>query len=158
MSYFIFSKNSENLEGSIYKIAENEFDLNNLNIIKSDYKIIEDSQINFDAVKYGTKNIIKYNNTITYEDISTVFADSKKEGVVVKSGKESLNEYISSYKIYIKQFTDNNANHPLYSRWNNYYSQLNTLNLNSIQYPLNMSLEQYFKDQNQTSLNPLQLP
>jgi len=148
MSYFIFLKNSEDLNGSIYKIAENEFDLNNLNIIKLDYKIIEDSQINFDAVKYGNKVVNKYDNDIiTYNDQSVLFAN-----------KEMLQDYITNYKVEIKQFTDNNANHPLYSRWNDYYIQLNNLNLNSIQYPLNMSLEQYFKDQNQTSLNPLQLP
>ncbi len=159
MSYFIFSKNFENLDGSIYKIAENEFDLNNLNIIKSDYKIIEDSQINFDAVKYGTKSIIKYNNnTITYVDTSILFVDDTKDGLVVKSGKEFLKEYISNYKISIKQFTDNNPNHPLLSRWNDYYNQLNSLNLDNITYPLNKSLEKYFNDVGQPSLNPLQLP
>lgn len=159
MAYFIFSKNSDNIVGTLYRIAENQSDFNNLNINPSNYKIIEDSQINFDAVKYGTKNIIAYNSdTIIYEDKLTVFADDVKDGVVVKSGKDCLKNYIYNCKTCIKQFTDNNINHPLYSLWNNYYNQLNNLNVDSIQNPLNMSLEQYFKDQNQTSLNPLQLP
>ena len=57
MAYFVFNKNSENLSGVLYRIAENEFDLNNLNIIKSDYKIIEDSQDNFNAVKLNNKTV-----------------------------------------------------------------------------------------------------
>jgi hypothetical protein len=159
MSYFIFLKNTNNNEGSLYRIAENQSDLNNLNIIQSDYKIIEDSQINFDAVKYGTKNIISFNSdTITYEDIVTVFSDGVKDGVVVKSAKEYLNDYILNCKNIINQFLKNNQNHQLFNRWNDYYNQLNNLNLNSIQYPLNTSLEQYFKDQNLPSLNPLQIP
>ena len=64
MAYFIFL-NLDNVEGTLYKIAETENDLNNLNIIKSDYKIIEDTQENFDAVKFSTKNAIKFNNNST---------------------------------------------------------------------------------------------
>ena len=51
MVYFIFGKNLDNIEGTIYRIAENQSDLNNLNILQSDYKIIEDSQSNFNLVK-----------------------------------------------------------------------------------------------------------
>ena len=148
MSYFIFSKNLNDIEGTLHKIAENQSDLNNLNITQSDYKIIEDSQSNFDLVKFGNKYPIKYNNnTITYIDTTNSFK-SKKE----------LENCVNNVKTQIKQFTNNNPNHPLLSRWNDYYTQLNNLNLNSIEYPLNKSLEQYFKDQNQTSLNPLQTP
>ena len=62
MAYFIFLKDLDNIYGTISRIAENESDLNNLNIIKTDYKIIENSQTNFDLVKYGTKYPSKYNN------------------------------------------------------------------------------------------------
>ena len=74
MAYFIFTKNSDNIEGTIYKIAENEFDLNNLNINKNDYKIIEDSQFNFTLIKYGNKVPIKYeNSTIIYVDYTFLY-------------------------------------------------------------------------------------
>ena len=161
MSYFIFTKDSDNIEGTLYRIAENEYDLNNLNIDKSIYKIIEDSQSNFEAVKYGTKYALKYNNnTITYEDtFPTPITDRlNKKGDIIKTASEQLNDNISSYKKKIKQFLESNPNHSLFDKWNQYYTQLNNLNLDSIEYPLNKSLEQYFKDQNQTSLNPLQLP
>jgi hypothetical protein len=59
MSYFIFNKE---FVDSIYRIAENQSDLNNLNISQTDYKIIEDSQFNFNLIKFGNKNPIKYNS------------------------------------------------------------------------------------------------
>jgi hypothetical protein len=158
MAYFIFIKNSEDVQNTLYRIAENEFDLNNLNISQTNYKIIEDSQSNFDAVKYGTKNVLKYNNNITYEDKITSFEDVIKDGLLVKSGKEYLNDYVLNCKNAINQFLKNNQNHQLFNRWNNYYNQLNSLDLNTITYPLNTSLEQYFKDQGQESLSTLQLP
>lgn len=148
MSYFIFGKNLDNVSGTLYKIAENQSDLNNLIIAPSVYQIIEDSQSNFNLVKLGNKIVDKYNNnTITYIDITFSFYD-----------KNELQNYINNFKKEIKQFTDNNPNHPLLSRWNDYYNQLNNFNLDSITYPLNKSLEQYFNDLGQPSYNILQLP
>ena len=147
MAYFIFLKDFENIEGGLYRIAENENDLNNLNISQSNYKIIEDSQSNFNLVKYGNKSASKYNNTITYSDLNISFAK-----------KEELQNFVKDFKDQIKLFIDNNTNHQLLNRWNNYYNQLNTLNLDSITYPLSKSLEQYFNDLGQPSFNILQLP
>jgi len=150
MAYFIFLKNLDNINNTLYRIAENQSDLNNLNIDQNSYKIIEDSQINFDSVKYGQKYVEKYNNDIiSYLDISYEYSFINKD---------QLNEYIQNVISEIKQFLKNNLNHPLFSRWNDYCNQLQSLNLDSITYPLNKSLEQYFKDQNLPSLNPLQTP
>jgi hypothetical protein len=150
MAYFIFSKNLDDIEGTLYKIAENKSDLNNMNIQLSDYKIIEDTQENFDSVKYGTKGVNKYNGEII------IYSDTVTEIFFTK--KENLFNYINNFKNLISLFIKNNLNHPLYNKWNDYYNQLNNLNLNSINYPLNISLEQYFKDQNLLSLSPLQIP
>ena len=147
MAYFIFDK-LENVDGSLYRIQENLSDLNNTNINQNDYKIIEDTQDNFNSVKLNTKSIIKYNNNIiSYENLSITFQNK----VILKTHIDDLNNQI-------KQFIDNNPNHPLFSKWNNYYNQLNNLNLDNITYPLNKSLEQYFSDLGQPSLNSLQLP
>jgi hypothetical protein len=148
MSYFIFIKNSDNIEGSIYRIAENENDLNNLNIIKSDYKIIEDSITNFNLVKLRNKRIVKYNeNLITYAEDNYSFLN-----------KEHLKIFLDDYQKPMNAFLNNNPNHPLYNLWNNYLTQIKNLNLDNITYPLNKSLEQYFNDLGQPSLNILQLP
>ena len=148
MAYFIFNKNSDNLEGTLYRIAENQSDFTNLNINSSDYKIIEVSQENFNLVKYGSKSAIKYNNnTITYIDNINLFNEKKQ-----------LQFCINNFKNSIQQFTAVNKNNPLFDRWNNYYNQLNSLNLDNLTYPFNKSLEQYFNDLGQPSYNILQLP
>jgi len=148
MSYFIFLKNLDNVEGTIYRIAENQSDLNNINIIQSDYKIIEDSASNFNLIKFGNKIASKYNNNVITYTNQTISYEIK----------ENLNFYIKDFKYQIKNFTDNNPNHLLFGRWNNYYTQLNNLNLDTITFPLNKSLEQYFNDLGQISLSPLQIP
>ena len=148
MSYFIFFKNADNKVGTLYRIAENESDYNNLNISDDMYKIIEDNQENFNNIKFGSKGVEKYNNnTITYINTGVFFQN-----------KEKLSSYVNDFKDKIKNFVESNPNHPLFNRWNSYYNQLNSLNLDNVQYPLNKSLEQYFNDLGQSSLNPLQIP
>ena len=70
MAYFLFKKDSTNIEGTLFKIAANQSDLNNFNFDKSFYTILEDSDENFNAVRLKNKFIIKYtdNNTIVYSD------------------------------------------------------------------------------------------
>jgi mRNA-degrading endonuclease YafQ of YafQ-DinJ toxin-antitoxin module len=148
MAYFIFTKNLENAEGSLYRFAENKIDLDNLNIDVSCYTVIEDNQINFNEIKNGNRAVLNYsNNKINFTDSNTFFIQ-----------KKDLESIINKLKKQIKEFTDNNINHSLYSRWNSYHNQLNDLNLDNISYPLNKSLEQYFSDLGQPSYNILQLP
>jgi len=148
MSYFIFQNNSDNIEGTLYKISENQSDLDNLNIPQSVYKIIESSQENFNEVKLGKKDVVKYQG----ENI--IFSNV----LIYSITQEKLFSVVNQNKLIINQFLNNNKNHPLFNSWQNYYNQLNNLNLNTITYPLNKSLEQYFDDLGQPSLNTLQLP
>jgi hypothetical protein len=148
MSYFIFLPNLDNINGSLYRIAENEYDLNSLNLSHSIYKIIETNQTDFDDVKYGVKCIEKYND-------NTVFFINENFSFV---NKITLQNYINNFKTLINSFLQNNPNSVVFDRWNNYLNQLSSLNLDNITYPLNKSLEQYFIDLGQPSLNPLQLP
>jgi hypothetical protein len=148
MSFIIFNKNLDNVNGSLYKIAENESDLNNLNIIKSDYKIIEVTTSDFNDIKLKKKFPLKYsNNVIFYETLNISFLN--KEYVDIEK------KFIAKI---IKPFLDNNSNHVLFDKFNDYYNQLNNLDSNNIEYPLNKSLEQYFDDLDQPSLNTLQIP
>ena len=69
MAYFLFIKDLPNINGTIYKIAANDIDLNNLNIDKNSLNIITDTDANFQSVQLGTQNVISYTttNTIVYE-------------------------------------------------------------------------------------------
>ena len=147
MAFFILNR-LEVSEGGIYRIAENNTDLNNLNITKSDYKIIEDTQENFLAVKFRTKYPIAHNNvSIVYEDLNISFYS-----------QEILKNHVENTIYHIDFFLNANLSHPSYNLWKDYKNKINNLNLNSITYPLNKSLEQYFNDLGQPSLNILQLP
>jgi hypothetical protein len=149
MAYFIFQKNLDNINNTLYRIAENQSDYNNLNIDPSNYKVIEDSQTNFEAVKYSTKFARGYNgNVINYENIT-------QPGL---PNKEIFLTSLNGIKLAINVFLKENPNHPLYSRWSNYLSQLNNLNVDSLTFPMSISLETYFNNQGLTSLIPLQLP
>jgi hypothetical protein len=137
----------DNLGGSLCKIAETQDYFDHMNINKSNYKIIEVSQQDFNFIKLNQKSVEKY----VGEDV--IYSDADFNFV-----KLSLENYINNSKNYINQFLENNKNHYLFNIWNNYYNQLNNLDLNTIQYPLNKSLEHYFNDVGQPSLNILQLP
>ena len=148
MPYFIFNKNQEDISGTFYRMAENESDLNNLNIEITNYNIIQESLENFNNVKFQIKFPISYNisNVINYENLNPLF-----------TRKENLEKIVNNLKQQINLFLKNNQNHPLFDRWNSYYNQLNSLDLETINYPLTMSLEQYFNNLGQPSYSVLQL-
>ena len=59
MSYFVYNKNSGN---QIYKIAENDADLNQLIGIGEDYLVVSASETDFNSVKLNLKDILNYDN------------------------------------------------------------------------------------------------
>lgn len=150
MAYLIFHKDLENSEGSLYRIAENDIDLNNLNCNLNLYKIIIIDQQTFNEIKLNKKIPIKYNG-----DEVTYFNDTY---VPKYLNKESLKNYINRITSTINNYLLSNENHINYTKWKNYLNQLNQINLDNITYPLNITLEEYFNNNNQISLNTLQIP
>lgn len=154
MAYFIFTKGLDSITGSLYKIAENISDLNNLNLNQSNYTILQDTLENFNFVKLSLKVVENVNGqTINYIDL-------RQDGpnTIFFKDSTSLENYINIVKNQIKLFFKNNLNHPDFQKWNNYYNQLSNLDILTIQYPLKQTLEQYFENLGQTSLNTLQIP
>ena len=151
MAYFIFTPNKPNTTGVIYRIAHNDFDLNNLNINKSLYNIITDTDANFEDVQLGKKNIVSYtsNNTINYEQVPSGFGYTTSD---------QLKSYIQTYSNLINNFINNNPSNPLLSTWVSYKTQLLNTDIKTIIYPMTTNLEQYYKDNNLPVLCPLQLP
>ncbi len=149
MAFYIFTKDADNIYGTIYRIAENQFELDNLIPNQDCYKIIEhDSSQDFIDVKNNIKFPSKYNgNIISFETTSFSWPNS-----------ETLKKHIDNYKILIQKFLTNNQKSPFYSVWSNYLNQLNSFNTDTLVYPLNMSLEKHFSDTGKLSLNILQLP
>lgn len=149
MAFYIFAKNADNVYGTLYRIAENQLELDNLITNQHCYKIIEhDSLQDFIDVQNNIKFPCKYNdNIISFETPSHSWLNS-----------ESLKKYIDNLKMLIQASLKGNPNSPYHSVWSNYYNQLNSFKPDTLTYPLNKSLEKYFNDAGQLSLNILQLP
>ena len=141
---------------NMYRIAKDKTDLDQLNIIKTDYNIVEESEENFNFVRNDTKYPIAYNNgIISYGDVFPNYFASR----------ESIQKYLENFNENIKVFLDQNKTHPQFNMWNDYYNQLNdlivelsNLEFNDLNFPTNKSLVQYFDDLGKLSLSPLQLP
>jgi hypothetical protein len=147
MAFFIFL-NQENVNGSIYRIAKTQDDLNNLNIDQNVYKIIIDTEDNFNLVNLSQKYPIKFNgNIITYIDVNGSFLT-----------KEQMQNSINSNIRNINAFLDNNPNHPSFKKWNDYKIILSSLSLKDIVFPYAKSLEEHINSIGQTPINLLQLP
>jgi len=146
MAYFIFNKFIQ--LNSLSKIAENEQELNSFNIMKSDYKILEDSIENFNAVKLGTKTASQWTET------SIIFTDQ----ITQFFNKNYMDEYVKQYIYLIQCFLNSNPNHPLFLRWSNYQQELKNFDTSTVIYPLNMSLESYWNNQEKTVYSILQIP
>lgn len=147
MPYFIYNKNSGN---QIYKIAENDTDLNELIGIGEDYLIIPTSETDFNSVKLNLKDILSYDN------VSNKFVDN-----IWQLNKETLEDYIKSVCNKIQYFLNANPNHPKYQQFLNYSNYLKSLIIVLIipgNGSLNMSLEQYLQSIGQPYYSTLQIP
>jgi hypothetical protein len=147
MAFLVFNKNNGSNFGSLYNIAENENDLNLLNIIKEDYTIASISPEDFFEIKLNIKSAVRYeNDSPIYENLTHSYS------------KEDLLFHLKILKNKINVFLENNKNHPLFNNWNNYLNQLNSFDVNSIAFPLTKSFEKHLFDSNQTVYNILQVP
>ena len=118
MAYLIFLKDSEGAENTLYRIAENQSDLNNLNINANSVKIIEDSQDNFNAIKYKTKHAFKYNNNIiTYVDSENLYIEDgynseendSEDNSTIENNNEKLTREQILQNYYKAQIGQNNS-------------------------------------------------
>ena len=150
MAYLIFNKDLDNLPGTLCAIAANDTDLNNLNIDLDTVKKITINDSVFTQVQLSEKYPESYNgDTVTYVDASF------SPGYL---NEESFQSDINRNIPLIDAFLINNEDHPDYTKWNNFKTQLETLDIGSITYPYNKSLEKHLSDNSLTVLNTLQLP
>jgi hypothetical protein len=147
MPYFIYNKNSGN---QIYKIAENDIDLNQLIGIGESYLVVSASETDFNSVKLNLKDILNYDN------VSNKFVDN-----TWVFNQESLKEYIKNACNQVQYFLNANPSHPKYQQFLNYSNYLKSLIVEIIipvNGSLNMSLEQYLQSIGQPYYSTLQIP
>jgi len=148
MFYFIYNNKPE---FCIYKIAENESDLNYLNIPVDQYLIINTSQENFNLIKSNTKRILNYNgSSVELGDQNLAFTRSQ------------LQNYINELITHINNFLQAQPQSGKYTQWLNYRNYLINLEVNAI-IPtengfLNTSLEKYIQNTGNPYYSILQIP
>lgn len=148
MAYLIFNKDLDNVAGSLCAIAANDADLNNLNIDLDGVKKISIDDSVFTQVQLSEKFPISYNGeTVNYIDYADSHTSQEQFQSVIDDRISSINNFLIS-----------NENHPDYTKWNNFKTQLTNLNINDLTYPYEKSLEKHLSDNSLTVLNILQLP
>lgn len=152
MAIFIFSKHSDNINGSLYRIASSQsvYDANK-NWQDDLYDIVTVNDNDYTAVKLGTKSVINKNqNTISYGEINTSF-----------NTQDSLTNYIDSVINTIDEWLINNSSKPLASSVIAYKNFIRSIDVSSLsiteENPLNSSLEAYVEDQGITAIHSLEL-
>lgn len=147
MSYLIFTKSS----GEVYKIAENDFDLNTLNIPSELYFNANISQDDFNSVRLIKKAVLKYEGQVKLFDCNAFCFN-----------RTQLQNYIDIFLKQIESFLNAQPQSVVFNKWKNFFVLLKGLNVVNIipneNDTLKISLEQYLENQGLTSLNPLQLP
>lgn len=148
MAYFIYNPQAAN---QIYKIAENDTDLNSLDLPQNQYTIINASQNDFDEVKLNNKYVLNYNgSSVQVENLTLTFT------------REQLNEYIKNFITNINNYLVGHPQNIKKQQWLDYRNFLQTLNVYNIIVPpqkeLIGSLELYLKNNGNTYYNLLQLP
>tara|TARA_R110000822_G_scaffold271171_1_gene393949 strand:+ start:419 stop:880 length:462 start_codon:yes stop_codon:yes gene_type:complete len=152
MSIFIFGKNSDSKEGSLYRIASSQsvYDVNK-NWPDDLYDVITVEDTDYTAVKLNTKFVVSKNgNQVTYINCDKYF-----------SSQDNLISYINSVILTIEEWLINNNLKPLASNVTTYLNYLKSINTSSFlleeEYPLKFSLETYVENQGTTAIHPLEL-
>jgi hypothetical protein len=151
MSIFVFSKNSDNQTGYLYRIASSQsvYDANK-NWQDDLYDVIVVNDDDYLAIKLGNKSVISKNgSTIFYDEISTSF-----------NTQDSLTSYIDSVINLIDNWLINNSSKSLASlviTYKNFIKSINVSTLITEENPLNSSLEAYVENQGITAIHPLEL-
>jgi hypothetical protein len=147
MAYFIYNQAANN---QIYKIAENQTDLDSLELPQNQYLIINGSQIDFDDVKLNNKYVLNYNgSSVQVENVALVYT------------REQLNEYIQNIINTLNYSVIGHPQNIKNQQWLDYINVLKTLNVFEIIVPpekfLIGSLELYLKNNNKPYYNLLQV-
>lgn len=147
MAYFIFNKEAGN---QIYKIAENDVDLNALDLPQNQYLTITVDANDFNLVRCNVKSVLPFNGSIQLIDQGFYFTPEK------------LKEYIQNIIIQIDLFLQGRPTNIKVAQWTSYKSFLQNLNISEIIIPpekyLVTSLEFWLKINNKPCFNTLELP
>jgi len=152
MAIFIFSKNSDNKLGCLFRIASSQSVYDENKSWQDDlYDLVTVEDIDYNAVKLGTKSVLfKNGDQVTYQNSEASYVN-----------KDSLTSDINKVILIIEEWLINNNSKPFASSVTTYLNYLKSIDVSSLtiteENPLNFSLEAYVENQGITSIHPLEL-
>jgi hypothetical protein len=150
MAIFIFSKNSNNQIGSLYRIASSQSIYDEHKNWKDDmYDLVTVNDIDFNEVRLNKKEVLfKNENQVTYKNTYKI------------KDKDSLTSYIKNITPLFEEWITLNSSKsitPSVITYLNYIKSIDVPSLNiSEETPL-ISLENYVEDQGISTIHTLQL-
>ena len=145
MAYLIVN----DLEG-LYKIAENDTDLNSLNVCFPPYTTIDISDSDFLKIKQDLVDVNISNGSATFTDRDFTPYLIEVNEVLLPHHKN----IIESCKI----FLDKNPSNAFYTKCQNYYNYLKTLDYSSLPSSIDKTWEHYCQENSIAYIHPLQIP
>ena len=89
MAKFVFTKDQENIQGTMYGIASGSFDLSAINITSASYKIIDATDAEYDNVRLDKKNCYYDANGLVWNNNTCTFATLERLQEIVSTMKET---------------------------------------------------------------------
>lgn len=141
------------LQGQVYRIAANETDKNEQNVLNADVETLSDAD--FSKVKRSISTIQVSNGNVVITDKPDNTADNPAFQNV-----EDLKAYHNLIKDGLESFLEVSSNNTkaIYSIAQTYHDTLQGFDYTTLTFPLIPTWEQYCEDNSITYINPLQIP
>jgi len=152
MAIFVFGKNSDGVDNSIYRIAESQavYD-SEKNFLDDLYDLVTVSDSDFNSVRLGQKHpLSKTGTNITYEDISYTWTSQEELTEAISAKVKTLDTWLTA--------NTTSGIRTTVETFKNYLSGLDvTTIINDDNTEMTKSLEQYAEDNGTTAVHDLQL-
>jgi hypothetical protein len=148
--------------GLPYAIAADQATLDAMNLVQSQYDIVDVSDTIYNNVRLNKSTVSYDGSTVTENgrlqenevtDGVYIPYDNPGNGVPVIKTALVLEKIIEDTKKQINWYLESNTN----THVSNYLSFLNSIDTSTISFPMYVSLEEYAESQGQTAFHPLQL-
>jgi hypothetical protein len=144
MAKFIF-----HTDNSLFAIAANQEALDKLNIIQSQYTIVDGSDDLFNKVRLN-KSWAQFDGTNIIENSFLLPGEVSRRPFMTES---NLKNYIDQIKNIINYYLQSNTSTEI----QNYLTFIESIQTSSISFPMTQTFEEYVESQGITAINSLQI-
>ena len=141
MAYVILSKEIE--QNTIYKIAANDTDLNNLNINQNDYRVISINDSDWNLLQ---KDLLKVQSSTENSVVFAPIVKGNDNGFFSEQDlRKKMNGWIEQINLFVRNPV--NVNHPDRTVWASYKSYMVNFDYSQITYPMQETFWEFCANQ-----------